>query len=286
MAYVRNLAPAAPAPAAVPADVRWMNAFANGIALLGAALLFAALVMWLARQPMFAIRAISIDGDTARNSVSTIRANAMPRVAGSFMQIDLRSVRRAFEGVPWVRKAVVQRVWPNRLRVRLEEHRPVALWLDPQADDARASERLVNSHGEVFEANVGDVEDDELPVLSGPAGSSAHLLAMHGRLAPVMAPLGPKLEQLALSSRGSWTATLEGDVPIELGRGSDDELVARAERFVASVPQVTGRMQRPLESADLRHADGYAVRLRGVTTLPDPKSAQQKKKGGAAWRGN
>lgn len=286
MAYVRATAAKPVAPPEIPADVRWTEMLASGVTLLAAVLLFASLVVWLARQPLFAIRSVTVEGDTARNSVSTIRANAMPRIAGSFLEVDLKAARRAFESVPWVRRAVVRRIWPNRLHVRLEEHRPVALWLDAQAGDERSGERLVNSFGEVFEANLGDVEDDELPTLSGPPGSSAHVLALHGRLATSLAPLGPRLERLQLSGRGSWTATLEGDVPIELGRGSDPELVARAERFVATVPQVTGRLQRPLEYADLRHADGYAVRLRGVTTLPDPKSAQQKKKEGAAWRGN
>jgi cell division protein FtsQ len=38
------------------------------------------------------------------------------------------------------------------------------------------------------------------------------------------------------------------------------------------VTQVTskyGRRTDALESADLRHGDGYAVRLRGVTTVTD-----------------
>lgn len=255
------------APAELPRDVRAMNVAATLLALLGVALVVAAAVLWLARQPMFAIRGITVDGDVARNSVSTIRANAAPRLAGNFLTLDLGAVRGAFEAVPWVRHAVVRRVWPNRLRVRLEEHRAVALWSDDDSGTATASERLVNSHGEVFEANVGDVEDDALPTLGGPDGSSAHVLAMSARLGPVFAPLDARVEQLALSRRGSWEATLDSGADVELGRGSDDEVIARAARFVATVGEVTGRFHRPLAHADLRHPDGYAVRLRGVTTL-------------------
>src|SRR5579864_9310395 len=98
---------------AIPSDVRLMNATAGAIAFVAMLLVAAAALLWLARQPFFAIRAISIDGDVARNSVSTIRANAAPRLAGNFMTLDLGAVRRAFESVPWVRHAVVQRVWPN-----------------------------------------------------------------------------------------------------------------------------------------------------------------------------
>ena len=53
---------------------------------------------------------------------------------------------------------------------------------------------------------------------------------------------------------------------VELGRGSDDEVIARTQRFVGTVTQVTQRYQRPLEYADLRHNEGYAVRLKGIST--------------------
>lgn len=247
----------------LPADVRLLDAAAAVVAVLALAVFAALACLWAARQPIFAIRAITVEGDVARNSVSTIRANAAPRLAGNFMTLDLDRTKRAFEAVPWVRQAVVRRVWPNRLRVQLEEHRPVALW-----GGEVGHEKLVNSFGEVFEANVGDVEDDALPTLQGPEGSAPHLLAMNARLATLLAPIDPKIDALALSSRGSWQATLDNGAVIELGRGSDDEIAARARRFVETLPQVTSRYQRPLEYADLRHNDGYAVRLKGVSTVP------------------
>jgi cell division protein FtsQ len=256
----------------LPPDVRLMNASAATLAVVALLLLAATAFVWLARQPFFAIRAITVDGDVARNSVSTIRANAAPRLAGNFLTLDLPAVRRAFESVPWVRHAVVRRVWPNRLRVQLEEHRAVALW-----GNEAGSEKLVNSFGEVFEANLGDVEDDSLPTLEGPDGSAAHVLAMLGRIDAAFAPLGSHVDALSLSSRGSWQATLARGAVVQLGRGSDDEVLARSARFVVTLPQVTGRYQRPLQYADLRHTDGYAVRLKGVSTTPAGDKPGQKK---------
>jgi cell division protein FtsQ len=262
---------------ALPPDVRLMNTTAALLAVAAAALVVATAVLWLARQPTFAIRAITVEGDVARNSVSTIRANAVSRLAGNFLTIDLAAARRAFESVPWVRLAVVRRVWPNRLRVQLEEHKPVAIW-----DSESGGDKLVNSFGEVFEANVGDVEDDALPTLSGPNGTSAHVLAMLGRVDSGLAPLGAHVEELAYSGRGSWRATLASGAVVELGRGSDDDVLTRAARFVATVGQVTSRYQRPLQYADLRHHDGYAVRLKGVstTTAADADASAKKKRGG------
>jgi len=162
----------------LPFDVRLMNGVASLLyGLVGVALLAAAL-LWLSRSPWLAIRVIQLEGDLQRNNVSTLRANAAPRLNGNLLSIDLDKARAAFEAVPWVRQATLRRVWPDRLAVRLAEHQTVALWLGEDG-----TERLVNAQGEVFSANVGDVEDQDLPLFSGPDGTSAQMLALYLRLA-------------------------------------------------------------------------------------------------------
>ncbi len=247
----------------LPADVRLMNGVATAVFVLAAAGALVAGVLWLMRSPLFPIRVIQLEGELARNSVPTIRANAAPGLVDNFFGVDLGKARAAFERVPWVRRAVVRRVWPDRLAVRLEEHRAVALWETEEGDD-----RLVNSFGEVFDANVGDVEDDRLPTFAGPEGTAPQLLALYRRLQPVLARLDVAVERVQVSGRGSWRLELDSGAALELGRGSADEIVARTERFARTFTQVAAKWRAPLEYADLRHADGYAVRLRGVTTTP------------------
>lgn len=248
----------------LPTDVRLMNAVTTLLVALviGAAAVYATRA--LLRTPRFAISGIVVDGDVTRNSVATIRANTMPKLAGNFFSIDLMRARRVFEGVPWVRHAVVRRVWPDRLAVTLEEHRPAALW---RGNDG--VERIVNDHGEVFEANLGDVEDLELPLFVGPDGTSEQMLEMYTRMAPLVKPLAAGIDSIELSGRGSWSLTLDDERQIEIGRGSDDEVANRLERFVRTLPQLTGRYQREFVHADLRHREGYAVRLKDVITTPD-----------------
>jgi len=257
-------------PSPIPGDVRLMHVTANILFVVAGLALAALVVNWGARLPVFTLKAIHVEGEVARNSVSTIRANAAPKLAGTFFTTDLQMDKRAFESVPWVRQAVVQRIWPNRLAVRLEEHHPAAVWGSDSTTD-----RLVNTFGEVFEANVGDVEDDSLPTLNGPEGTSVHMLAMLGRLKSVFDRVNARIDSLSLSGRGSWRAELDTGAEVELGRGTDDEVLARAERFLATLTQVTQRYQRPLEYADLRHNDGYAVRLKGITTVI-PKAKEKK----------
>jgi cell division protein FtsQ len=263
----------------LPADIRLMNAVAAAVFALAALVVVAAAIGWLVRAPLFTVRAIVLDGELSRSNLATVRANALPQLAGNFFSFDLARGRAAFESVPWVRQAVVRRVWPNRLAVTLEEHRAAALW-QGQGEQDRGNERLVNSHGEVFEANLGDVEDEALATLAGPEGSAAQMLAMQRRLADTLAPLEARIERLKLSSRGSWRAELDSGADLELGRGSEDDVVARAARFARTLAEATQRFAdaggaRALLAADLRHPDGYALRLRGIstTTMAAAKSA-------------
>jgi cell division protein FtsQ len=241
-----------------------------------------AALRWTVRLPVFNLRAIQVEGDVNRNSVASLRANALPRLHGSFLSLNLKDGRAAFEAVPWVRHAQLQRVWPMRLKVSLEEHRPAAYW-EARVDgadagsEATAERALVNTFGEVFQANLGDVEDETLPVLAGPAGTAGAMLQMWRALSPAAEKLGEGIDRLDLSGRGSWRATFGTGAVVELGRGSEADVVERFARFAHSITQVTSTYRSPLLSADLRHADGYAVKLRGVTTQTPGKPVNRKR---------
>ncbi len=247
-----------------PFDVRLMNMTATALFMLFGVATMAALATWVAHHPMFSITSISVTGEVSHNNGPTLRANVAPRLAGNFFTLDLTHTRQVFEAMPWVRSAIVRRVFPNRLQVQLEEHHAVAYW------GVEGEPYLLNNHGEVFEANLGEVEQELLPRLAGPKGLEPQVLVMYEVLQPLFAPMEMELEQLELSGRGGWTARLDTGAVIELGRGSDDEVIARTARFLRTLTQVTSRYNRrpdAVETADLRHADGYAMRLRGVSTV-------------------
>lgn len=252
----------------VPFDVKLMNVTATLVYAVFALVLLAAGAWWVLRQPFFPLAGIKVDGEVTHNNAVTLRANVAPQLAGNFFTVDLARARSAFESVPWVRKAVVRREFPNRLRATLTEHVPAAHWGD------EAGSRLINGFGEVFEANVAEV-DDSLPRLDGPLEQAGQVLGMYRVLSPLFQPYDLAIDQLTLSGRGSWRAVLDSGAVIELGRGQGDEVAARTERFLRTVTPVAsqyGRSIAAVAGADLRHNEGYALRLRGVTTVvPDPK---------------
>jgi cell division protein FtsQ len=247
----------------VPMDVRLMNITAPVLFIACGLMLVLALGWWALRHPVFAIRGIVVQGDLGHNSVATLRANVAPKLAGNFFPVDLQKAREAFETVPWVRQAIVKRQFPNKLRVELHEQQPQAYW------GTDSESRLVNAQGDVFDANPGDVEQEDMPRLTGPEGTSPQVLAMYRGLQPILQKLDLGIEQLSLSGRGGWTLHLDSGATVELGRGTMEEVQARCQRFVLTLTQVTakyGRRPEALVAADLRYSDGYAVRLRGVAT--------------------
>ena len=248
-----------------PLDVKLMNLTASVLFVLCAVLVLAAGAWWALRHPAFAIGRIVVQGEMVHNTALTLRANVAPQLSGNFFTINLQAARDAFEQVPWIRSAQVRREFPRTLRVVLQEHHAVAYWgMDTET-------AMVNSEGEVFEANGADADHEGLPRLSGPDGESAALvLQMHQQLQPLFEALGMSLDALDLARSGGWRATLDGGAVVQLGAGTGPEVAQRTQRFLRTLTQVAGQYQRradALESADLRHNGGYAVRLRGVTTV-------------------
>jgi cell division protein FtsQ len=253
----------------LPPDVRLMNALSLLLAGVFALLVLSLAAQWLLHRPLFGLRGIQVDNELGRNNAVTLRANVAPKLAGNFFTLDLAQSKAAFEAVPWVRTAVVRRDFPDRLRVRIEEHEPVALW---GADD---DVRLVNSYGEVFEVNQGDVEAESLPRLIGPRAQSPLVLQAFRSLAPKFEAMDSPLTQLELTGRGNWRARLENGAVIDIGPGGLDEIGPRVQRFIATFAQTPSRLGRNIESADLRYPNGYALRLRGVTTSGADRAAKK-----------
>lgn len=259
----------------LPLDIRLTKLATSMLGWMLVAMVLAAAGLWAVRHPVWTLRGIEVEGDVQHQNEATFRANLASRLSGSFITLNLNEVRMVFEGIPWVRSAVVQRLWPNRLKVTLAEHKAVAWW-----GEAGGS-KLVNAQGEVFEVGTADDDTDRLPELVGPKDQSAQVKAVYDRLNERFAPHDQRIERLELTAQGSWRLDLEKGAHVELGRGDLAALEARLVQYLATVEQVTGTLGRKVVSADLRYPTGYALRLQGVATLepgmPLPKPPQTSK---------
>ena len=242
----------------LPLDIRLMNFTSRALVWLFVLGALAAAGNWLLQRPWWSIRSVRVEGTLQHVSATSLRSQALPRVQGNWFTVSLGAVQQAFEQVPWVRKAVVQRVWPLSLLVRLQEQQPLALWLDATGNAVG----LVNAQGESFEANLGEVQDLGLPRFFGPPASQQQVAAMYRDLQQRFAPLRWRIARLGLGAQGDWQVQIAQGPSIDLGNDTDAQAFAeRLQRFVRLEPGVAAHYGRAVVSADLRYANGFAVKL-------------------------
>lgn len=256
-------------------DTKMLNLTASALVGLAVVTLLCSGIWWLGQRPMFTLRQIQIEGvadaQLRRVNAATVRSTALPRIRGNFFTADLDAVRQAFEAVPWVRKAVVRREWPNQLIVAIEEHAPLATW--------GGDGKLVSEKGDVFTANLDEAEEDgDLPAFGGPPGSEKEVLARFAELQQwfansKMVPVG-----VQLSDRYAWSVQMENGMNVELGREQDKTtLRSRVDRLVAIYPQLAAGLQNRIENVDMRYPNGLALKANGlITALNSQKNSKKK----------
>jgi cell division protein FtsQ len=257
----------------------WSNArLLNTVALLIALMVCAAslytLGHWLTHRPLFTLRVVRVDaelGGLRHVDAAALRVVALPSIKGNFFSVNLESVRQAFEAVAWVRHARVRREWPNRLVVKLEEHEVLGIWND---------DRLLNTFGEVFSANLAEAEaEGSLPLFYGPEGSENEVRQRYADLVTWFAPAGLRPIELALSARYAWTLHLGNGTPagltVELGREADaTTLYERVARLLAAYPEIKARWPK-VSFLDMRYPNGFALRAEGAQGAAPAGSVQQ-----------
>ena len=248
------------APRELPLDIRLMQGTSRALYWLVALGCVFVAAHWLMQRSWWDIRAVRLQGDLQRISPVTVRAEALPQLQGNFLTINLAQAQRVFENLPWVRTAVVQRLWPMQLGVTLQAQQPVAIWHEPGS-----APQLVNAQGQAFNANLGEVQGLGLPVFSGPAGTSAQVLQMSQDLAPLMHEFHQTLVAVSQGSGGNWRVQTRSGLSVDLGSAPDSTATqTRLKQFMTLMPQLEARYGRAIDSADLRYPNGFAVHLQGV----------------------
>ncbi|MCX7193410.1 MAG: cell division protein FtsQ/DivIB [Proteobacteria bacterium] len=197
------------------------------------------------------IKTVRLDVAPGRVVAADVLAMVRQRVQGNFLTVDIDSLRRSLEKLPWVRNVSIRREFPNRLVVQFEEHKALARWNESL---------LVNQQGEVFVAET----TQDLPGFTGYEGTSAEVTQQYEKFSRQLKVLNLQINRLALSPRHAWQLHLSNDMVVELGR---EAMGQRLARFVAVYPYslVPGDASaREVQVVDMRYRDGFAVKKRSA----------------------
>jgi cell division protein FtsQ len=226
---------------------RVLNLAAGVLVGIVALMLLAASIFLVWRSALFPVRQIEVTTALKQTSREDIERAAQARIEGNFFAVSPDAVRLGLEKLPWVRRASVRRVWPDRLEVELEEHVALARWGD---------EGLVNTYGERFQG----ASDPALPLFVGPAASEHEMALRYARFAALLAPLAAPLERVVLTQRYAWQLRLAGGLDIMLGRDGD-LAEQRLQRFITVYDATLKTIPRRHQYVDLRYPNGFALRM-------------------------
>lgn len=236
---------------------RILNLAAGSLVGIAVLALSAAGLFLLWQSALFPLREIEVKTVLTHTTRAEIEEATRGRTGGNFFAVSPDEIRLGLEKLPWVRRASVRRVWPDRLEVGLEEHVALARWGDGS---------LVNTYGERFRQGADSARFSSAPEFSaltqliGTPGSEAEVAFRYLRFAELVAPLGAPVERVVLTQRLAWQLRLAGGPDIMLGRDAD-LAEERLRRFVGAYETTLKKTSRRHEYVDLRYPNGFALRV-------------------------
>ncbi|MDH5301979.1 MAG: cell division protein FtsQ/DivIB [Gammaproteobacteria bacterium] len=201
--------------------------------------------MQLRRPDVFPVTEVQLQGVFEHVADQRVAQATLPNIHGNFFTVDVDAVHAQVSTIPWVAVVWVDRIWPNILRVRVQEEQPFATWND---------QGLINRDAKLF-VN-GELENAALHFY-GPQGEQARVAQQYDKLNDVLKRFGLALASLRVDERLSWQATLENGLILQLGRR---DVVERIGRFVKVYQGYLQNDQNKIESVDLRYPNGFALR--------------------------
>ena len=194
------------------------------------------------------IKNVKVEGVFNRLSQNELKANVINNIQGGFFNINVDKVRLALLNMPWVRDVTVKRVWPDSLKVVVNEQIPSARWGDLG---------LLNESG-VFFSPDGKTIPNDLPLLFGPVNSETKILNRYRTIQKKLQSLPFRLNvsSVILNDRRAWSFDLKNGVRIIIGRYSFDD---RLNRFLKFVPTLIPDGINKIQSVDLRYSNGLSV---------------------------
>lgn len=225
------------------------------------------------RHPYFAVQDVVLQ-HRGRLPPDMLRAAIAIAPGTSVWDVDGDAVAARVRALPWVRTVRVRRQLPDRIVVRVREHRPAAI----VAIDGETVELFyVAANGRIFAA-VGSTDGRDLPYVTGirredldgrrgfgprAVHRALGLLRLVARDAKA---LGAVSEVHVDAETGLTLHPVEPPVPIVLGWGGYGEKIARVQRVL---PLWQGRFAE-LREVTCEFADEVIVRLREPRKPPAP----------------
>ncbi|MFW5426612.1 MAG: cell division protein FtsQ/DivIB [Methylophagaceae bacterium] len=198
------------------------------------------------QTPTLPILHVIVDGKFVHVDKQALVKAVTPYATGSFLSVDVASLREAGEALPWVKQIQVRRVWPDSLHLIVEEQVAVARWKDKW---------LVNNKGETFLTTQNEIPSG-LAILEGPQSSHEVVVQRYQVMSNELAKQGLVITHLEMDLRRAWNMTLSNGIKVVLGRANSEK---RFTRFIRVYQDELQKYKAQIAVMDMRYTNGLAV---------------------------
>lgn len=195
----------------------------------------------------FVVSRVDVMGEGRLNEQDVLKAvNVRP--GDYFFGVDLKEAQRRTESLPWVDRAVIRRLWPDRIVVQLVENQPYAVW---QNEGKLA---LINKEGVVIAAVSQDVTIPAglLHVVGEGAAEKASIL---GAQLVAWQGLNNRLTSATFVSGERWNIVLDNAITVKLPAENVEGALAK----LAALQKKTQILERAVSEIDLRLNDRISI---------------------------
>lgn len=197
------------------------------------------------------ISAFALAGKTTFTTDADIKESLLKMgTLKGFWSQDVESIQTQIESLPWVKGAIVRKIWPNRLSIWVAEYQPAAFWNQNQ---------LITREGKVFQLPFERLETQSLPLLGGPDYQGEKVLDAWNKIYNDFKAKNLIVKGVEIDARGAWQVVLDNGIVLKLGR---DDWKPKLERFVTIYPQIEVPENKKIDYVDLRYASGAAVSMK------------------------
>lgn len=199
----------------------------------------------------FVVEQIDVMGEGRLNE-RDIRLAAKIQPGSYFFGVDLDAARDRTESLPWVDRAVVRRLWPNRIVVQVVETTPYALW-----QNEGKLHLLAETGAVILAADAAVSIPPELKIYVGES-APAQVQIIEAKLKPYP-ELWSRVESLVQFPSGRWDLHMRNESVVRLPFEDIDAAVQR----LAKLDRETFILSREVGTIDLRLSDRI-----GLTAKP------------------
>ena len=213
-------------------------------------------VDWLLRVENYPVTSVRFEGPFRQVQREQLEAAVMGLVRGNFFLVDLDTVKRRVEDIPWVHRASVRRTLPSEIAVSFSEQKLVARW---------GARDWVNASGEVVQVPAAELPDGA-PTLAGPDGTSAQVLNAYRAFSAALNANTLRVRALTLTPRGSWRIEMETGADVAkrmfIVMLDHEQPGRRLERFGRIYARTLETAVADVRAVDLRYTNGFSVEWR------------------------